>query len=207
MMKDMIIEIAVLSDDFYNLSLCCKKYYSYIIDNKDFWRRKIKYKFDYLSKEKDLRKLKELWILLENISQNPQLYYRKSITDKDNEMSSFIFNLFKVYYPYIGIINPDSPNYFSIVDIINIKDIVPGNIVAPDNIIIPDNIINLANMDQLSVSYHCRNMGIIYTYDETYNMYNIKRKLSSLNLIFNTNEKNDYLFEYLKNRNVKKKAF
>ena len=49
-MKDIIIEIAVKSENFYSLSLCCKKFYTYILNNKDFWRRKILYRFKYLCK-------------------------------------------------------------------------------------------------------------------------------------------------------------
>lgn len=182
-MKDIIIEIAVKSENFYSLSLCCKKFYTYILNNKDFWRRKILYRFKYLCKEKDLKKLQEFYILLDNISQNPQMYYRKSIIKNDYKQEQLIYNIFKVYYPYIGIVKNNNPNYFSIIDIVNLYDRIP------------ENEINLANMDELTVWNHCRNMGILYTYDKTFNIHNIKKKLSGLNLIFDINEKNDYLIE------------
>ena len=48
-------------------------------------------------------------------------------------------------------------------------------------------------MDELSIWNHCKNMGIIYTYDQTFNIINIKKKLKTLNLIFDVEDKNDYL--------------
>ena len=181
MNKDMIIKTGVKSPNFHNLSLCCKKFKLYILDNAHFWRRKIFYLFKYLYKENDLKELQRFYTMLLKISKNPQLYYRKSIMYKDSYEEHLIYNIFKVYFPYIGITKKNNPNYFSIISIVNLYDRIPNDVI------------NLANMDELSIWNHCRNMGIIYTYDKTFNIINIKKKLKTLNLIFDVEDKNDYL--------------
>jgi len=177
----MIVKIGVKSSNFYNLSLCCKKFKLHILDNIHFWRRKIFYKFKYLHKDNHLAELQRFYAILVKISKNPQLYYRKSLFHKDTYEEHLIYNIFEVYFPYIGITKKGQPSYFSIVSISNLHDKIPNDVI------------NLANMDELSIWNHCKNMGIPYTYDKIFNIINIKKKLKTLNLIFDVGDKNDYL--------------
>lgn len=168
--KDVIVEIALHMKDFINLALTCKKYYSYIMENKDFWRRKLLKDYNYL--EKDNFKLKSTYVCLSIISDDPQYYYRKSIRKNDYVRQELIENVFDVKFPYIGIIS-DNPSYFTVLDIINVNEIVP------------DDILNLSLQGELSLFVHSQAMGIPYIHNARYYLIScMRKKLEKLNLIF-----------------------
>ena len=177
--KDIIIEIALHMKDFINLSLCCKKYHSYIMENKDFWRRKILKDYNYM--ELDNSKLKKTFVSLNIISDDPQYYYRKSIRKHDKETQKLIENVFKVKFPYIGIISEDE-NYFTVLDIINLEN----------ERTVPNNILSLDNQGELSLFVHSSAMGISYINNsKEYIISCIRKKLKKLNLIFKIGDEID----------------
>ncbi len=171
-MKDIIIEIALKMDNFINLSLSCKKFNSYILENRDFWRRKIYYDFNYLSLEPNIKELKELYIFLKSVSKNPQYHFRKYIRKNNSEIVEIISKSFKVYYPYIGITKINNPDYFAVIDIVNISDKIPNDVC------------NLIDIDEMTLTSYCRNMGIPFVQNYIhYNIDNIRKNLENLNLI------------------------
>ena len=175
--KDIIVEIALCMDmkDFFNLSLTCKRFYSYIMENKDFWRRKLLKDYNYL--EKDNYKLKPIYVSLSIISDDPQYYYRKSIRKQDYETQKLIESVFNVNFPYIGIIS-DNINYFTVLDIINLHDTVPSDIL------------NLSLQGELSLYVHAQAMGIPYINNARYYVISsMRKKLEKLNLIFKVGDK------------------
>jgi hypothetical protein len=150
MYKDVIVEIALNlhPHDAINLSLTCKKYHGYLFKNIHYWKRKILYDFNYLCLKNTIKKCVECFIMLENISENPNNYYRKSIRENNKKMKHLIEKLFKVTFPYIGIISDDK-NYFAVMDIFNLKNLQ----TIPEE---PE----LKTLGYLSICHHARTMGI-----------------------------------------------
>lgn len=173
MYKDIIVEIALRlhPSDAINFSLTCKKYHEYLFKNINYWRRKIIYDFGYVCTEGTIRKCVERFILLENISENPKSYYRKSIREKDEKLKMLIEEIFTVKYPYIGIISND-PKYFSVIDI----DAIKNNVVPEE--------LDIRNAGYLTICYYARNMGIHLYHDYEKIVPLIRRKLEKLGLIY-----------------------
>jgi len=170
--KDIIIEIALHMEDFINLSLTCKKYHSYIIENKDFWRRKILKDHNFL--QLDNSKLKQTYILLNNIRKDPQYHYRKSVRKNNYEIQNYLKETYNVQFPYIGIIDENNENYFSVLDVVNLEKLKT----------IPNNILSLKSQGELSLYVHSQAMGIPYIKDTDYMINCMKEKLKSLDLIY-----------------------
>ena len=178
MNKDIIVELALRMHpyDAINFSLSCKKYHEYLFQNIHYWRRKIIYDFGYVCVERTVRKCIECFILLENISENPNSYYRKSIREGDKKLKLLIEQVFNVNFPYIGITSHKNPDYFSVIDILAIK-----------NNIVPEEI-DLNNTGYLTICYYARNMGIQLYHDYEKIVPLIKRKLEKLGLIYKVGE-------------------
>lgn len=177
MNKDIIVEIALRMhpSDAINFSLTCKKYHEYLFQNIHYWRQKIIYDFGHVCVERTIRKCVGRFILLENISENPNSYYRKSIREKDEKLKSLIEEVFKVNFPYIGIISND-PDYFSVIDVEAIK-----------NNLVPEEL-DIKNAGYLTICYYARNMGIHIYMDSEKIIPLIKINLEKLGLIYKVGE-------------------
>ena len=167
MNKDVLIEIA-LSGNYLNLSLCCKKFHRWIIENPDFWRRLIWKEFSYLDSSTNP---KDDYKMLKKIQENPDYYYRKSIRKNEYEKQRLIEKVFSVRYPCIGIISKDD-NYFSVMDVINLKTPISKEI-------------NLLYQGNLSIYIYCQTLGIPFIPGNIYYTIScIRKKLKNENQIY-----------------------
>ena len=180
--KDIIIQIALKLEtiNIFKLSLCCKKYYEWVWDNKLFWRNKIQQDFGIIDDNKNT------YVLLEEIKEKPQFYYVKSLHDKDEYLYDLIPKVFNVYFPIVGITDINDPDYFGVCDF----DIISKHSCVPA--FVP----NIGDVGDLTLAYYSKAIGIIfYPFESREDVLpKIKNKLYIMGSVFNIGDnfnKND----------------
>lgn len=177
MYKDVVIEVALKCEikELFELSLSSKKFYEWIWNNRLFWRRKIEKDFNVIDYNI------QTYSILCKMKERPQFYYTKAIYEKDEYMRRLIDQAFQVYFPLIGIVNPNNHNYFGICHV---------EIVAKRSHI-PHHIPNIWESSDITIKYYTKAMGLEYYEYESMDQKIMKlyNELNFYNMIFKIGEK------------------
>ena len=172
--KDIIVQIALKLSlkDLYKYSISCKKIYNMLWNSDSFWKIKMMKSFNYLE-ETDNR---EIYISLEKIKKYPSAYYRRELRKGNNDKAELYAKIYRLHFPYIGVLSKTDSEYFGIFDIYNFSY----------ERIVPNHVVDIKDVALLSIFHHAKSMGIKCYFNETAEVIveKIKEKLIKLNVIY-----------------------